>query len=179
MLENSPSTLWELCNLRIRSLGLPFGKRLARGVATARSLGTHAMKISFCGCPPNSEELLPSPLQSLFALPQTTQKLAHNPFHYTNLTLIMLEPTRESSIQNQSGSCRNIQFCCNWGFEIDMWALEMIAVNISIMFQRRERWELMLIERLVWMKNAYPLGHRLNSYVNPTWDYGTKIWAKC
>ena len=143
MLENSPSTLWESCNLRIRSLGLPFGKRLARGVATARFLGTHAMWISFCGCPPNSEELLPSPLQSLFALPQTTQKLAHNPFHYTNLTHIMLEPTRESLIQNRSGNCRNTQFCCNWGFEIDMWTLEMIAVNISIMFQR-ERWEIML-----------------------------------
>lgn len=99
MLGNSPSILWELYDLRIRSLGLPFGKRLARGVVYARSLGTHAMYISFCGCPPNSEELLLSPLQSLFALPQTTQQLPHNTFHYTNLTHIMLEPTREYKIK--------------------------------------------------------------------------------
>lgn len=156
MLGNSPSTLWELCDLHIRSLGLPFGKRLARGVANVRSLGTHAMYISFCGCPPNLEELLPSPLQSLFALPQTTQKFIPQPFSLDKPNSYHARTNTRGFNTNQGGSCKNTQFCCNWRFEIDMWTLGMIAINITIMFQGRERekWEIMPIERLVWMKDA-------------------------
>jgi len=68
---NSPPTLLEWCGLHIQSLGSPSGKLIPLEVATAWSLGTHAMCTSFCVCRPKSKVLLPSPLQSLFALTHT------------------------------------------------------------------------------------------------------------